>query len=55
MNLKETTVQFREDPKVLEALDRIADAEGVGRSGLLRQLIREKIRLEADSVLTRYK
>jgi hypothetical protein len=55
MNLKETTVQFREDPEVLETLDRIADAEGVGRSGLLRQLIREKIRVEADSALEKYK
>jgi hypothetical protein len=55
MNLKETTVQFREDPRILEALDRIADAEGVGRSGLLRRLVRERIRMEADSALQKYK
>ncbi len=55
MNLKEITVQFREDPKILEVLDRLAESEGLVRSGLLRQLVREKIRMETDSPLERYK
>lgn len=51
---REILVSFREDLKNVQALDKIADALGVDRSGISRILVREKLKFEADTVLERY-
>jgi metal-responsive CopG/Arc/MetJ family transcriptional regulator len=37
-------VGFKEKPEVVSEIDRLAEAEGLNRSGFLRQIIRDKLR-----------
>jgi len=51
---REKIISFREDPKILESLDALADSKGIDRSDILRMIVREKLnpRTETDSKTT---
>ena len=46
MTTREKWVSYREDARVLENMDRLAEARGIDRSGFIRQTIREKLKVE---------
>jgi hypothetical protein len=41
---REKWVSFREDQKVIDAMQKMAEDQGIDRSGFIRQTIREKLR-----------
>jgi hypothetical protein len=46
---------WRDNPEIAAALDRLAETAGVDRSDIIRMAVRDRIRMEADSVLENYK
>lgn len=46
---REKWVSFREDQMIIDAMEKIAGDQGIDRSGFIRQTIREKIKVAADS------
>ena len=47
---REKWVTYRESVETIRDMDKLAEALGIDRSGLIRQTVRAKLRAEADSI-----
>lgn len=47
---REKWVTYRESVETIQDMDKLSQALGIDRSGLIRQTMREKIRAETDSL-----
>lgn len=51
---REIKISFLEDKKYIEELDKIADSLGTDRSSMLRIILRDRLKFEADALIARY-